>query len=99
MKLVLEAATEKILAAYSKEPVHGLLLTGTTGVGLGSVAVDTLLASIGLQEFELTGLYWPNHAIHGVLHGMPPARCINQNPLSGWKTAVVAVNTQSVMTT
>jgi len=39
MKLALEATTKKILAAYSKEPVHGLLLTGPVGAGLGSVAM------------------------------------------------------------
>jgi pimeloyl-ACP methyl ester carboxylesterase len=46
------------------------------GVGLemaahapARVASLVLLASIGLQEFELTGLYWPNRAIHGAQLG------------------------------
>lgn len=40
MKLVFEATTKKILTAYGKEPVHGLLLTGSEGVGLASVAAQ-----------------------------------------------------------
>jgi pimeloyl-ACP methyl ester carboxylesterase len=35
----------------------------------GRVASIVLLASIGLQEFELTGRYWPNHAIHAAQLG------------------------------
>lgn len=53
MKLVLEATTAKILAAYSKEPVHGLLLTGTTGVGLCSVATQ-LASEIAEHATDIT---------------------------------------------
>lgn len=38
MKLVVSPTTQKILDAYTKEPVHGLLLTGPEGAGLGSLA-------------------------------------------------------------
>jgi len=38
MSLLLAPTSEKILAAYARDPVHGLLLTGPTGVGLGSLA-------------------------------------------------------------
>lgn len=40
MNFVQEPTTKKMLDAYLKEPVHGLLLTGAEGAGLGSLAAD-----------------------------------------------------------
>lgn len=40
MKLALNASSKKVLDAYRKAPVHGLLLTGQEGVGLGSLAAQ-----------------------------------------------------------
>lgn len=53
MKLVIQATTKKILAAYVKKPVHGLLLTGLQGAGLGSVAAQ-LAGEIAEHATDIT---------------------------------------------
>jgi pimeloyl-ACP methyl ester carboxylesterase len=61
-----------LLDALEVETVHVVGMSMGGGVALemvrrapGRVASVTLLSSIGLQEYELTGDYWTNHILHG----------------------------------
>lgn len=66
-----------LLDALDLDRVHVLGMSMGGGVALemarlapGRVASLTLLSSIGMQDYEITGDYWTNHALHAAQVGL-----------------------------